>query len=230
MSVVDRLKKIKEYNTNNPKTEPTFGKIYVQDGFVELEMNGTAFMIEVEYSGTVFVYPSQKIGYRYAVTKNKITISNLLGHKEFIKRIIDYSGNLIVSGCTILTYSGKKIKTTIEIDDAKNVINKQQTFAEDADEVLFYEDSKKPKVRVSSSRGVGKKVLENASLDQKGNFQLLDKQRRELYKTRIEKIVSALPVSQRAGEKRGLSLRPIQRAVKVATPNLKPIKPAKGGY
>ena len=171
MSLLKIFKYIKNKPTK-PKKVITHATLKIETGEVFLYTDGTPFMIDIHYKGSISVDTSKNINFRIDYSPNKIRIMNLFG-KKHQERLFSFSGNPSFIDCEIVGYNGKYIKPTININNKQTILNKQKTNFED-DTLILFSEYQEELVRPFKA-GYSKPRLSSDIIGSTGKFQKLTK-------------------------------------------------------
>ena len=219
MNLAKTIRNFKNNNITAQKSEPTYGNLYVEDNAVYLDIDGTFFSIEIYYTGTVYIDALKAIGIKTQLNRGKITITNLIA-KEIPRTLFEYSGNMTVSGCSVLTQQGKKIKASITSPNLEDRIDKQKTNLEDADLILYYTEaiSRARTGSLNASKGINTLRISPSAITAEGKLQRIDKVDMKPYLASMEKTQK---VNTKTPVKSKKAVKPVVKYIK---------KPTKGGY
>mgnify|MGYP003135217141 FL=1 len=120
--------------------EATQGTIRINDGNIELEINGVFRNLSFSYNGSIFVYNNLPDGYSFKMTNSIISINNFLFKKLKNDNILfKYDGSLEISRAVAYSLNQKPIQLKIEDKTKAELINNSKTNFED-NTLLIFED------------------------------------------------------------------------------------------
>ena len=121
---------------------PSHATLNTNSGIATFKSDGVPKMIEINYSGRLYIYNRLPDGYFISNSSNTIKIINLLGRRINEDGIIfKYLGIFNALSVSVYSFQNSRIKGTIQNDDITASVDKQETNLEDDTTIIGQDGS-----------------------------------------------------------------------------------------
>ena len=172
--------------TKQNLTSVTSGKIEYDGYRLILKINGIPSSVIIQYTGVVYFNSAMSPLINVRFNKNAIYIFNFF-RKPFPEMIFDYSGDLKITNCRIMSFDQSFFSPTIEDKIGEDKAEESKTNLEDDDMILFGENMKPSNIR--TLRGSSKPNILEKKFDEYGAFQKYGKAEVESIATAVRSVV-----------------------------------------
>ena len=131
--------------------EPNTGKVYAEDNAIYLDINGIPFSIEIVYKGSIYLESNLGLLFRINYASNKITIINTFA-TSLPKKLFNYSGDIEILDCEILTYNGNFFKIAKANNNRQYLVQAQNTKVEDDTLIIRDEPTLRQRIRKTGKK------------------------------------------------------------------------------